>query len=147
MLKQFVAWFRENPRQSNSSIRHALNLRHNTQVDNFLSQLEFQSDRGRCPLIGRANVQLYTFVAIPEKPKPAIKTIRERRRHENSQTAANSDKLNQLIHQPTVEPMEMDVRCETCDRIVTHTFERVAVVGRESVVKATCKVCGKETTK
>ena len=147
-LSHFVGWFKDHPRQSNSSIRDALNLLHKSQVDNFLSQIEFSSEPGQCPITGRANVPLYSFVAMPEVKKPAIKTIRERRRAQMpQQTAAGADERNRLIYQETVEPCEFPAMCYGCGKNRRHKFERVAVVGRESVVKTTCKKCGKETTK
>lgn len=151
-LSHFVGWFKDHPRQSNSSIRDALNLMHKSQVDNFLSQIEFASEHGKCPITGRANVPLYSFVAMPHVKKPAINTIRERRRHENrSQTAANSDRQKQLIYQPTIEACVFPAMCYSCKRTVKHKFERGRVIGTVkktyAEVTATCKKCGKQTTK
>ena len=146
-LHQFVEWFQHHPRQSYSSMKASLELGHSSQVESFLSRIEFSAERGPCPLIGRANVQLYTFVAMPSVPKLSIKTIRGRRYSMPAQTRETSDQCCQLIHQPTVEPCRFPAMCHACKKERKHLFERVAVVGKTAIVRAKCGKCGKETTK
>jgi len=146
-LKEFVAWFKNHPKQSCTSIRNELGLRATSQVQNFLSQIEFTAEAGPCPAIGRANVQLYTFVAMPEKPKVSLKTVRERRRESLSrEEGEDADYRSRLIYQEEVEPCVFPAMCHSCKRTVKHRFERVSVVGKVSLVKATCSKCSKETT-
>lgn len=146
-LSHFVGWFKDHPRQSNSSIRDALNLLHKSQVDSFLSQIEFSSERGSCPTTGRANVPLYSFVAMPEAPKVSIKTVRERKRKSlPREDVEDADYRNRLMFQASVDPCVFPAMCYSCKRTVKHTFDRVGIVGKVSNVKATCGKCGKETT-
>ena len=146
-LSYFVGWFKDHPRQSNSSIRDALNLMHKSQVDNFLSQIEFSSESGPCPITGRANVPLYSFVAMPEAPKVSIKTVRERKRKSlPREEGEDADYKSRLIYQEEVESCVFPAMCHSCKRTVKHRFERVSIVGKVSLVKATCSKCNKETT-
>jgi hypothetical protein len=143
-LQEFVAWLKSHPKQSCTSIRNELGLRATSQVQNFLSQIEFLAESGRCPAIGRANVQLYTFVAMPEKPKASISTIRERKRE--SSPRDDADCKNRMIFQETVDPCVFPAMCYSCQKNRKHRFERVGIIGGVSIVKATCSKCGKETT-
>ena len=146
-LTEFAAWLQNHPKQSCASIRRELGFVGTSQVQNFLSQIEFTAETGRCPAIGRANVQLYTFVAMPEAPKVSIKTVRERKRKSlPREDVEDADYRNRLMFQASVDPCVFPAMCYSCKRTVKHTFERVGIVGKVSNVKATCGKCGKETT-
>ena len=62
------------------------------------------------------------------------------------QTAAGADERNRLIYQEEVESCVFPAMCHSCKRTVKHRFERVSIVGKVSLVKATCSKCNKETT-